>query len=509
MNTHFRPFKVLLLLNLFFLFGSTLNAQQEDSLSIPSYISYARDLFGVPGVAVGIIKDGKTVLKEGYGFRNTDSGEPVDPETIFGIASCTKAFTAASLAALVDKNFFQWDDPVMEILPEFQLYDSCTTELLEIRDLLSHRSGLATFDGDLLWYGTSYSREEVVHRIRHRPPSYGIRTQFGYQNVMYITAGEVILKTTGKTWDQTLKERFFEPLGMTSTNTSNQQFDASKNWSYPHIDGKPLEFLNYDNSGPATSINSNVEDLLKWVQLMLNKGVYNNDTIFSPTQYYTLTAPHTLMNAGKAETPNKTHFYAYGLGWFMYDMKGIKVIQHGGGLPGFHSKVVIIPEENLGFVILANQLSGLVEALYKRILDHYLTGSNTDWAALYFETGKKREALQEEKRSQKEAILRTGEPSRLKPTAFIGHYEDAMYGQAKITMNGDRLYLTLIPTADLFHGKLEPLSEDTYKIEFEDPFLPPGYVSFVYNDQNQVDSFSIDLENPDFHFYKLNFRKID
>jgi CubicO group peptidase (beta-lactamase class C family) len=501
-------FRLFLLLIPFLIIGGDLKAQPADSLSVPSFISYAREVFDVPGVAVGILKDGEIVLREGFGLRNTETGERVDSETIFGIASCTKAFTAASLATLVDDELFQWNDRVLDFLPEFELYDSCATNLLEIRDLLSHRSGLATFDGDLLWYGTTYMREEVVHRIRFRPPSSGIRTQFGYQNVMYITAGELIRQTTGKTWDQTLEERFFKPLGMESTNTSNRFFDASQNWSYPHIDGEPLEFLNYDNSGPAASINSNVEDLLKWIQLLLNKGIKDTDTLFSPEQYYKLTAPHTLLSAGKAETPNGTHFYAYGLGWFMYDVKGVKVIQHGGGLPGFHSKVVIVPEKNLGFVILANQLSGLVEAVYKRILDYYISESYTDWASLYAEAGKKREALQEEKQKQKEAKLRTGEPLRLKPDAYTGRYEDRMYGIAEVTLEKNMLYLRLVPTERLFHGQLEPLSENTFKVVFDDPFLPPGYVSFVYTDENQVDSFTIDLENPDFHFYKLNFRKL-
>ncbi len=329
-------------------------------------------------------------------MRNTETGEKVTPETAFGIASCSKAFTAACLGILVDEGKLKWDDPVINHYPEFQMYDPYITSEMQIQDLLCHRSGLQTFDGDLLWYGSSYTREEVVSRIKFRENPYSFRSQFGYQNVMFIAAGEVILKVTGKTWDEFVKEKIFDPLNMNSTSTTNSHFTSDMNVSAPHMDGKAMPFINYDNSGPAASINTSVSDMMAWIKMWLQKGTYENNQIFSETYYYKALTPLTAMNGGKGEEIDGTHFYGYGLGWFLYDFEGRKIIQHGGGLPGVHSKVVLIPEDGLGYVIIANQISGLVESVNKKILDFYLTDSDKDWAEVYYQNELKQKTRKEE-----------------------------------------------------------------------------------------------------------------
>ncbi len=490
--------------------AGTLRGQEIPALQdLSSYIEESRQLFGVPGLAVGIIKDGKVVMNRGFGLRHAGQEAQVDSLTVFGIASCSKAFTAAAMAMLADDSLLQWNDRVTEHLPWFQLSDTCTTREMRVEDLLSHRSGLQTFDGDLLWYGTGYSREEVVKRIRYREPSYSFRNQYGYQNVMFIAAGEVLEEVTGDSWDQFLADRIFNPLGMASSTTSNGHFTPAMNLAYPHIDGKPLEFLDYDNCGPAASINTCSSDLLRWVKMWLGKGSRNGTTLFSESQYYKMTAPHTLMNSGRGEEVGGTHFRTYGLGWFMFDYKGRKVIQHGGGLPGFHSKVVLVPEDSLGVVILANQLSGLVEALYQKILNHYLEGPDTDWARLYYDYQKKGEARNQAREEERNATrARDTSPSH-DLYAFTGTYEDTMYGKAMVVLEDGRLHLTLLPTAGLFSGALEHWENDTFQVTLADPFLPPGFVSFHSDEDNRVKRFTIDLENPDFHFYKLDFMKIE
>ncbi|MEZ5082022.1 MAG: serine hydrolase [Bacteroidales bacterium] len=500
---------LLLLISAGFIFSSV-NAQNDrDYNELKEYLQKANEQFEMPGMAVGIIKDGQVVFNEAFGKRNTKTGEKTNTETIFGIASCTKAFTAACMAILVDEGKLDWTDKVIDHYPDFKLHDPYITREMEVQDLLCHRSGLQTFDGDLLWYGTDYTRKEVVERIQFRENAYSFRSRFGYQNVMYIAAGQLIEKVSGKSWDEFMKEKIFIPLGMNATTTSNGGFNESMNLAYPHIDGEPMEFINYDNCGPAASINTSSDDLLKWVELFLNKGTLNGQTIFSEKQYYKLTSLLTPLNPGPGETIGETHFFGYGLGWFVLDYEGRKVIQHGGGLPGFHSKVALIPEEKVGFIILANQLSGLVEATYKRIIDIYTKNEQKDWAQLYYENEQNQESRNLKKKEEKEIARVKGTTPSLSIEKYIGMYEDKMYGKAEISLKENRLHIELLPSNTLFTAEMEHWHYDTFKFQFNDPFLPEGYATFVLNGQGNPDYFTIDLENPDFHFFKLKFEKIN
>lgn len=500
------------LLLLFFVTGllfTSVSAQSEkDYNDLKEYLQKANQKFEMPGMAVGIVKDGKIVFNEAFGLRNTETGETVDSETIFGIASCTKAFTAACMAILVDEGKLNWTDKVIDHYPEFKLYDPYITREMEVQDLLCHRSGFETFDGDLLWYGSDYSREEVVARIQFRENAYSFRSRFGYQNVMFIAAGQLIEKVSGKTWDEFMKEKIFIPLGMSATTTTNAAFNAGMDIAYPHHEGKPMGFINYDNSGPAASINTSSDDLLKWVELLLNKGTINGNVVFSEKQYYKLTSLLTPLNPGPSETIGETHFFGYGLGWFILDYGGRKVMQHGGGLPGFHSKVVLIPEENMGFIILANQLSGLVEATYKRILDIYTKDEQKDWAQLYYENSQKQESNSLKKKEEKEKARVKGTTPSLLLEKYIGMYEDKMYGKAEINLKDNRLHIELLPTKTLFTAEMEHWQYNTFRFQFNDPFLPEGYANFVIDGGGNPEYFTIDLENPDFHFYKLKFEKV-
>jgi len=501
----------LILLTLIFLFSyPSIAQQQKDYKALEKYIEKAVKDFEIPGLAVGIIKNGEVVLLKGYGYRNTETKKKVDENTVFGIASCSKAFTAATIAILVDEGKLKWDDKVIDHYPAFQMYDPYITRELSIRDLLCHRSGLQTFDGDLLWYGTNLSREEVVRQIRFRPNEYSLRAQFGYSNVMYITATEVVKAVSGHSWDAFINEKIFQPLEMTSTNTTNSTFDKGMNIAQPHIDGKPVDFINYDNTGGAAAMNTSASDLLKWIQLMLDKGVLNDTSIFSKKQYYTLVSPQTILPSGAAEKIGETHFSSYGLGWFLKDVEGMKVIQHGGGLPGFHSKVVFVPEDSLGYVILANQISGVVGALDRKILDFFLTDdSGKDWAKLYLDYEKKQVLKKEDaEKALDSARIKNTNPS-LSLEDYSGIYEDKMYGNAEVEIKNGQLFVTLLPTAELFHSSMEHWHFDTFKIEFNDPFLPPGFVTFNIDSEGNSTGFTIDLKNPDFHFYKLDFVKVE
>ncbi|MCD4696658.1 MAG: serine hydrolase [Bacteroidales bacterium] len=487
---------------------SAISQQTSDYNSLKKYIQQGNDMFNIPGMAVGIIKDGEIVFSEGFGNRNTITGDKVTPETVFGIASCSKAFTVACIAILVKDGKLEWTDKVIDHYPEFKLFDPYITREMEVQDLLSHCSGFQTFDGDLLWYASNYTREEIMHRIQYRENPYSFRSRFGYQNVMFIAAGELIKKVSGLSWDAFLTEKILQPLSMESTSTSNIEFGDDMNIAHPHHNGQQMDFLNYDNSGPAASMNSSVTDLLKWVKLLLYHGAYEGNEIFSSNQYYKMTSMLTPLNADIGETIGGRHFFGYGLGWFLLDFKGRKIIQHGGGLPGFHSKVVLVPEENLGFVILTNQLSGLVEATYKKILDFYLVDDGKDWAQLYYDNEKKGESEKAEKQTERENSRVIGTKPSLSLEKYTGTYTDKMYGNASISHENGQLKIVLLPAKELFTATLEHWHYDTFKFQFNDPFLPEGYATFKIGKDGTPECFTIDLDNPDFHFYKLKFENI-
>jgi CubicO group peptidase (beta-lactamase class C family) len=481
---------------------------RKDYQQLDSYIDAAVNQFEIPGLAVGIIKNGEIVLANGYGYANTATKTEVDENTVFGIASCSKAFTAACIAILVDEGKLDWNDHVVDILPHFQLHDTYITGELTVEDLLCHRSGYETFDGDLLWYGTDYSREEVVSRFKYRENPYSFREQFGYSNLMFIIAGEVIREVSGMSWEDFIEEKIFIPLGMTSTTTTNTGFNPDMNIAWPHLDGELMDFINYNNSGPAASINSSVIDLLVWVKLMLDKGAIEDTSIFTENQYYKLVSPHTVLRAGRAEKIDGRHFASYGLGWFLYDYQGMKVIHHGGGLPGFHSKVVLVPEDSLGYVILANELGGLVGAIENKILDYHIGDAEKDWASLYLDYVNKGKEREENRIAKLDSSRIEGTKPSLELNDYIGTYEDKMYGPASVDIVDGALYVKLLPAAALLNSPMEHWHYDTFSIDFADPFLPKGLLSFHLNGYGEADYFTIDVYSPDFHFQKLKFERI-
>lgn len=492
---------------IFFIHSSLFAQRQLDGERLREYIQNGMEKAGVTGAAVGIIKNNEVIFSEGFGLRHRDKPDKVTAETVFGVASVSKAFTASCIGILVDEGKLDWDDRVIDHLPWFQLYDPYVTREITVKDLLCHRSGLGTFDGDLLWYATDYSRKDVVERIRHLPLKNSFRAKYGYQNVMYIAAGEVIEAVTGKSWDAFLTERIFKPLGMSSSSTSTSVFKEGMNISYPHVNGVPQDFLNYDNAGPAASINSSVNDLLKWLQMWLNNGVFTEHQILSQASVRTITSSQLAMDGGAGMTINGTHFRNYGLGWGLMDYSGRKIIEHSGGLPGVHTRVTIVPEDSLGIVILTNELSGLVNPLRMKILDLFLNDKDVDYVTEGIEAAKKYREEDEALRNERYAKRIEGTSPSFALSDYTGAYEDKMYGKAIIEENESGIKLTMVPTKDLFTSGLEHWHFNTFRIKFNDPFLPHGFVTFEFNADGKITGFKIDLPNPDFHFYNLNFKK--
>jgi len=493
-------------------------AQAKINLSqLDSYFETARQEWKIPGMAVAIVKDGKVVFAKGYGVKEFSKQEKVDENTLFAIASNTKAFTAAALAMLVDEGKINWDDKVRDYLPYFKLYDPYVTEEMTILDLLCHRCGLKTFSGDLLWYETSYSTVEVIKRARYLKPGYGFRSGYGYSNIMFMAAGEVVPAVTGKPWKDFIKERIFEPLGMKTTNIGTTHLKNYTNVSaahYVYLDGKTVTvpYTSSDSMGGAGSINSNVMEMAQWLKMLLNNGMFDNQRILSEDSIWEMWSPHNINRV----TPSTkklfptTHFICYGLGWGLSDYYGYKVIAHGGGLDGMISRVALVPEIKLGLVILTNSINGLPNALGNKIIDTYLGVKSKDWSRIYLE--RYRNSVEKEMQRGMDITKKQakGTNVEVKLDDYTGLYGDPMYGDAKVTLQEGKLVLELLP-APVFISDLTHLHYDTFVLKLRNTlsFVPHGMgtVQFIRDTQGNVVEMKLDIPNNDFWFDELEFKK--
>lgn len=492
---------------IFFILSSSVYAGEIDYIKLDAYITKAVLDAKVTGMAVGIIKDDEVVFSRGYGVRSVETNTPVNPQTQFGIGSCSKAFTTAAIGILVDEGKLRWNDKVIDHLPWFRLQNDYITKELTIEDLLCHRSGLATFDGDLLWFGTHYTSEEVVKRIKAIPIKKEFRSQFGYQNVMFIAAGLVIQAISGKTWQEFVEERILKPLQMNHSSSNFVDFKASSNIALPHFEGKSLSLINYDNVGPAGGINASVEDILKWMKLWINRGLIDDEPFLSQRTFQTITSSHMIIGSVSRTEPMGTHFVTYGFGWRLKDYAGRIIVLHGGGLPGYISQVVVVPEEKLGIVILENDSVPIHDAVANKILDLFLTNKDKDYVQQVLESLDKYK-LTIEKQRQKRLGKQIPNTSHSKPLIeYTGLYKDKMYGNAEISLKGGKLILSLLPAKEYFTSSMEHFHYDTFKIDFDFAFLEFGLLTFNIDSDGQIQGFVIDLPSNDLHFSNLRFAK--
>ncbi len=467
-------------------------SQEVPSKDFDEYINKALKDWDVPGLAIAIVKNDQIVFARGYGVRKLGDPTPVDEKTIFAIGSSSKAFTSASIAMLVDEGKIKLDDPATKYLPGFQLFDPYVTREMTVRDLLCHRSGLER--GDFLWYGTSYSRDEIVRRVRFLKPTWSFRARFGYQNIMYLTAGQIVAGVSGKSWDDFIRDRIFNPLGMTSSSTSISDLKNATDVATPHakLDDKVeiIPWRNIDNIAPAGSINSNVVDMAQWVRLQLGEGVYKGQRLISSGGAKEM---HTAQTVIRMEPPwtlfyPDAHFLNYGLGWFLHDHRGRKVIEHGGNIDGMSALVAMIPEEKIGLVILTN-LNGtpVTGAVASRVYDLYLGVQPRDYSA---DLLKSYNALLEQgKQAQKKA-----DEARVKGTSptlaldkYAGAYKDEMYGDAKVALENGKLVLT----TPGFVGDLDHWNYDTFQVTWRARSLGKAFVTFTLNSRGQVDEMKL------------------
>src|SRR5215510_435471 len=496
-------------------------AQTEPPPDLDAYVARALKEFEVPGLAVAVVKDGKVALVKGYGVRKLGEPAPVDEQTLFGIASNTKAFTAAALAILVDEGKISWDDPVTKHLPGFQMYDPYVAREMTVRDLLTHRSGLGLGAGDLMFFPpTTFTREEIVARLRYIKPAASFRSKYAYDNVLYLVAGQVVAAASGKSWDDFIKERIFAPLGMTASNTSVKDLRPGGNFVSPHqkVEGRlqPVPYMNLDNTAPAGAINSNVAEMARWVVAQLDEGAMHNGQngggqngdrrLFSQRQSREMWSAQTPIAVGApppALSALRANFSAYGLGWGLSDYRGHKAVSHSGGLAGMVSRVRMIPDLKLGIVVLTNQeAGGAMEAISYHIIDHYLNAPAIDWIGA-FRSLAEQQLAQAKEAEKKQSAARNAESKPSLPLAkYAGRYNDAWYGEVTIALEAGKLVLRFGRTPGLV-GDLEHWQYDTFVARWRDRSLnADAYVTFALKPDGSIDQMKMAPVSPltDFSF---------
>jgi CubicO group peptidase (beta-lactamase class C family) len=463
-------------------------------------------------MAVAIVKDGKIVVAKGYGVRKLGDPTPVDEFTLFGIGSNTKAFTTAALATLVDEGKLSWDDPVYQRLPGFVMDDPYVSHEMTIRDLLTHRSGMGLGEGDLLFFPpSSYTRDEILRKLRFMKPASSFRSHYAYDNLLYMTAGQIIPAVTGVSWDDYIRQQIFEPLGMNHSNVSNAAFKPGDDRAFPHsrVDGKlqVIRFEVLDNAGPAGAINSSAADMAKWVQLQLKRGKFvgREGRLFSEQRSKEMWSPQTILPIGDYPSPLaglKPNFADYALGWMVRDYHGRKLVGHTGGVGGFVSRVMLVPEENLGVVVLTNdEEDGAFDSILYHVLDHYFNLPPTDWIAAYKSVRDMDEKDAAETIKKAEGARAADSKPSLPLEKYAATYNDAWYGPITIRYENSGLVITFDRTPSMI-GDLQHWQYDTFKAHWRDRTIEDAFVTFSLKPDGSIESARMAAVSPlaDFSF---------
>ncbi len=498
--------------------------QQSD---LAAEIEFIRADWHVPGLAVAVIKDDHIVFEGGAGVLECDQPAPVDEHTLFAIASNTKAFTAAAIAMLVEEDKIAWDDPVRKHLPYFELADPQVSAAITVRDLLCHRSGLGTFSGDLLWFGTPYDTREILRRARFLKPAGTFRASYGYQNLMYLAAGAVVESASGTEWPVFLRKRFFEPLGMDRTVTSVSDLAGMDNIATPHKTTEngsvPIEWCNWDSMAAAGGIISSVHDMTHWLRLQLRQGllispeVERNGTdqqekrLFTKASSSEMWTPQVLIPISQESLTRfpSVHFRAYGLGWSLNDYLGRKVVSHGGGYDGMFSRVTLIPEEHLGIVVLTNSMTGIANPVTMRIVDEFLGAPETDWNAALLEDFRKERKEFRDRIERATHAEPTAHPASLPLENYAGTFRSKLYGDVTVQREETGLVLRLLPNPQLV-ADLTHLHYDTFVIHWREDFawFDEGTAQFVLDANGKVHELKLNVPNDDLWFHELELPKV-
>ena len=501
----------------------SLVAQVISSIAIDSLVEKTLKTFDVPGIAVAVVKDGKIIHAKGYGVRSLHSRQKVDEHTLFGIASNSKAFTVAALGILIDERKLAWDDKVTDIIPEFKMYNPYVTEDFTIRDLVTHRSGLGLGAGDLMFWPDSnnFTKKDIIHNLRYLKQVSGFRTKYDYDNLMYIVAGEVVAKVSGTSWENFIETRIMQPLDMQETATSFKRVKDKTNVIDPHapVEGK-VQVIRRDWSEVANAaggIYSNLTDMCKWITLQMNNGKYGeglNKKIFSEAVHEEMWTPQTIIPV-HGPSPYNTHFSAYGLGWFLSDVKGYLQATHTGGLAGIVTQVTLIPEIKLGIIVFTNQQSGAAfTAITNTIKDSYLGVKGTDRVKQNHDLVVKNEAealkitgdIWKDIEAQQKAVGAVKDV-----TIFTGTYTDKWFGDIVVSVKNGKLWFDA-KRSYLLTGEMFRYKGNTFIVKWTDRSLDAdAFVQFDLDNNGKPNHIKMKPVSPltdfSFDFQDLDFSR--
>lgn len=483
-----------------------------------AYVESVRKQFDVPGIAVAIVQDGEIVLERGYGVRKLGENAPVDANTLFAIASNTKAFTAASLSILADEKKLSLDDRVIDHLPWFQMSDPYVTREMRIRDLLVHRSGLSLGAGDLLfWPATTYGTREIAERLRYVPLTGNFRSQYAYDNILYGVAQLVIEKASGQSYEQFLRSRIFGPLGMDDTRFNSDSIKPGDNVAIGHAksdfkDLKPVPMMSWSNVAAAGGIYSSAHDLTKWMNVQLNGGIISGEgdnakRLFSAKrqkEMWSIVTPIPINDASVPElAPAVPNFLGYGEGWNLSDYRGQKLAWHTGGWPGMVSRLTLVPGKKIGVIVLTSQEVGAAfNAVTLRALDAMLGAPKTDWVAAYAKAVAKQQGNADEDWKKHVAARDAASKPSLPLAKYAGTYRDPWYGDVVVSQGGKGLQIQFSKTAQLL-GDVEHWQHDVFLVKWRDRALnADAFLSFALTPDGAIREVRMEPVSPltDFSF---------
>lgn len=499
---------------LFLLLSFTLFSQEVDLDKLDKYFEKTAKEWGIPGMSVGIVKDGKIVFSKGYGLMEVGRNEKPDGNTLYAIASNTKAFTSFIIAQLVEEGKLDWNDKVQKHLPYFELYNPFVSSETTIKDLLCHRVGLGTFSGDVIWYKSDLTSEEIIKRIKHLEPKFNFRDGYGYSNLMYIAAGEVIKTVTGKTWGENVQERVLNPVGMDRTVYSLQNLNNKGNYATPHAFEEekniPIPYVNWEEVAALGGIISSVNDMGKWMIFNMDNGIIENDTLLSAASRNMLWKMHNSYTVDHTNPDDfNTHFRGYGLGWGLADYYGRLRVSHGGGYDGMISSVNMIPDEKLGVVVLTNGMNAPTSAVSYYALNAFLGEEEKDWSEEMLTKIKERSGGDTRIASRKKKQAKNTIPS-LPIEKFAGKYKSAIYGDIDVKLENSKLRIYFEHTPDL-SATLEHWHYDVWKINWDKTHAWFSFGTVKFNLTNNLDITGIDFDVPnnDIFFEELKPLRVE
>ena len=485
-------------------------SQGLTSLQIDSIIKVAMDSNQHAGIGVAVVKDGEILHSKGYGIASLNTGALVDKHTRFSIASNSKAFTSAALAILVDEGIIDWDDRVVDHIPEFKMYDNYVTANFTIIDLLTHRSGLDLGAGDLMWIpdGHDFTVSDVVSSFQYQTPTSDFRTKYDYDNLLYIVAGEIIARKSGKSWSEFVEEKIMQPLEMNESAGTLNRLQSKENIAKPHslVDGEFVEINEFDATlaEAAAGIYASVDDLSKWMIMQLSNGAVNDSVqLISRRNHSKMWRPYT--NRGFVAEPNppyRTHFYAYGLGWGIRDVNGYIKLSHTGGMPGMLSQTILIPELDLGVVVLTNADPGGYSfiSIPNLIVDSYIGVDSVDWISRMTQAISNRESEGDSVVESVWEVVKKAKSKHINPENFIGTYEDDWFGEMVIWEKDKEMWIKSIRSPKLV-GKMSYYRANTFAIRWEYRDMEcDAFASFILDKEGKATGFTMEGISPNIDF---------